>query len=336
MRYLKLYLLISISLLGCKTEDKTPAKPIIPSLLIFDASDINYTSAVLNAEVINDGSSIVTEPGFYLSETNTFAVLIDIKRLSLNNNGKFSISFDNLKINTKYFYKAVASKPATQGISGEFFSEIKYFTTKALPKDAVLSSTGRIWMDRNLGATRVATSSTDEEAFGDLYQWGRPSDGHQLRTSATTFSLSSTDVPGNALFVIFGINSPDIYMDWRKPQNNNLWQGVNGINCPCPQGYRIPTSDEWLEEFKSWKGSYAYQDAFNSPLKLPMAGLRGYYTGNTGGSASLGVYWTSTIERNYVFTAQFDRNAGNNSNPVQKYVIGTNRSTGASVRCIKD
>jgi hypothetical protein len=37
-------------------------------------------------------------------------------------------------------------------------------------------------MDRNLGASQVATSSTDPASYGDLYQWGRPADGHQIRT----------------------------------------------------------------------------------------------------------------------------------------------------------
>jgi hypothetical protein len=41
-------------------------------------------------------------------------------------------------------------------------------------------------MDRNLGASQVATSSTDPASYGDLYQWGRPADGHQIRTSAIT------------------------------------------------------------------------------------------------------------------------------------------------------
>lgn len=40
-------------------------------------------------------------------------------------------------------------------------------------------------MDRNLGVSRIATSSTDSEAYGDLYQWGRLSDGHEKRTSPT-------------------------------------------------------------------------------------------------------------------------------------------------------
>jgi len=34
----------------------------------------------------------------------------------------------------------------------------------------VTTRTGKIWMDRNLGATRVATHKNDEEAYGDLYQ----------------------------------------------------------------------------------------------------------------------------------------------------------------------
>ena len=32
--------------------------------------------------------------------------------------------------------------------------------------------TGRTWIDRNLGASQVATSPTDTAAYGDLYQWG--------------------------------------------------------------------------------------------------------------------------------------------------------------------
>ena len=39
--------------------------------------------------------------------------------------------------------------------------------------DVTNPTTGAIWMDRNLGATQAATSSTDVDAYGDLYQWGR-------------------------------------------------------------------------------------------------------------------------------------------------------------------
>ena len=61
--------------------------------------------------------------------------------------------------------------------------------------DVYSPKTGKTWMDRNLGASRAATSSKDSEAYGDLYQWGRAADGHQKRNSATTRKLSSTDTP---------------------------------------------------------------------------------------------------------------------------------------------
>lgn len=89
--------------------------------------------------------------------------------------------------------------------------------------------TGRIWMDRNLGASRAATSSTDAQAYGDLYQWGRAADGHEKRNSPTTSSLSGSDQPSHGSFIL----SSNSLSDWRSPQNDNLWQGVNGVNNPC-------------------------------------------------------------------------------------------------------
>ena len=145
-------------------------------------------------------------------------------------------------------------------------------------------------MDRNLGASQVATSSTDALAYGDLYQWGRGADGHQLRNSATTNTLSTTDVPGNANF-IFAPNSP---FDWRSTQSDNLWQGVNGINNPCPSSYRLPTNAELNAERTTWISNDA-AGAFASPLKLPMAGFRKRDNGSLYDEGSYGYYWSSTV-----------------------------------------
>lgn len=192
----------------------------------------------------------------------------------------------------------------------------------------VKSKTGRIWMDRNLGASQVARGSDDIQSFGDLYQWGRNSDGHQLRSSSTTIILSSSDIPNNANFIITN-------GDWRSTQNDKLWQGVNGVNNPCPNGFRLPTKDEWIEEVSSWSSKDS-KGAMLSALKLPEATSRGsdgtYCISNCGIG---GTYWLSTIG-DY---SQF-------SDPKYSYVgvfkIGgagvsvSNRGTGFSVRCIKD
>ena len=113
--------------------------------------------------------------------------------------------------------------------------------------------TERTWMDRNLGALQVATSFDDADAFGDLYQWGRETDGHQIRTSTTTSVLSATNSPGHSDFIL--ANS-----DWLTVSEDNLWQGVNGINNPCPQGFRIPTEIELDAERLSWTTNDAIKD----------------------------------------------------------------------------
>ena len=65
-------------------------------------------------------------------------------------------------------------------------NEIKKDNPAVLNFKTVVGANGRVWMDRNLGASQVATSSTDTNSYGDLYQWGRGADGHQLRISNTT------------------------------------------------------------------------------------------------------------------------------------------------------
>jgi uncharacterized protein (TIGR02145 family) len=184
-------------------------------------------------------------------------------------------------------------------------------------------TTSKIWMDRNLGATQVATSSTDAASYGDLYQWGRGADGHQCRTSVTTATLSTSDVPGNANFILAS-SSPN---DWRSAQNTNLWQGVNGVNNPCPSGYRIPTNAELDAERASWSSQNSI-GAFASPFKFPLAGDR-FDNGSLNFVGVGGAYWTSTI-------------SGTNSRNLAFYTIfatmldTTGRAYGLSVRCIKD
>jgi uncharacterized protein (TIGR02145 family) len=183
--------------------------------------------------------------------------------------------------------------------------------------------TGKTWMDRNLGASQVAANSNDVNAYGDLYQWGRKGDGHQCRNSATTATLSSTDVPGNSSFILV----PASPYDWRSPQNANLWQGVNGVNNPCPSGYRIPTETEINTERLSWSQNNK-TGAFASPLKLPMGGFRSYNSGSFSGVGSSGVYWSNTISSTFSRLLYFDASSGSMN---MNY-----RANGYSIRCIKD
>ncbi len=186
----------------------------------------------------------------------------------------------------------------------------------------VTTGTGKVWMDRNLGASQVATSLTDTLAYGDLYQWGRLTDGHQIRTSLTVTEPSDSDVPGHGDFIV-NTSTP---WDWRIPQYDNLWQGVSGTNNPCPSGFRIPTSAEWELERLSWSSDNA-TGAYESPLKL----LRTGYRNNDGVLRNVGTsgyYWSSTVDEIYSDTLELSSGGTD--------IFRDQRVYGFNVRCIKD
>ncbi len=204
-----------------------------------------------------------------------------------------------------------------------FTGGVPTWTTTAGFRDVQNPVTGAIWMDRNLGASRVATSRDDENSYGDLYQWGRGADWHQKRTSGITYALSGSATPGHSDFIVSGSEPKD----WLITQNDNLWQGLDGINNPCPDGYRVPTKAEWEAEIATWDVLGA-SGGINSHLKLPAAGARNSYNGGLINEGKAGHYWSSTVSGINSFYLDFW------SSDVTE-VITLSRAPGMSVRCIK-
>ena len=191
-----------------------------------------------------------------------------------------------------------------------------------------VTANGKTWLNNNLGANYAnknhanfapgtqATASSDADAYGSLYQWGRGADGHESRTSGTTTTTSAGDDPGHGDFIMG--SSLD---DWRTTANDALWIGVNGTNNPCPTGYRVPTETEL-----SGLGISNSSTAYSHVLKLTTNGYRdrvdaSYVSGT-------GMYWTSRI--------------GNSRS--SRWALGSSysdfhldrRTYGFGVRCIKD
>jgi hypothetical protein len=183
------------------------------------------------------------------------------------------------------------------------------------------STTGGVWMDRNLGATQVAASSTDADSYGDLYQWGRDSDGHESRTSNTTGTTVTSAAAGHGDFITAGAGTG---YNWTNfADEDTLWQ--SGLNDPCPTGYRIPTEIELQTELDAFSPNAA--GAF-SALKLPLAGYRRYSYGTLNSVGSNGYYWSSAVSSSYARNLYFNSSNAGMSNNYRAY--------GFSVRCIKD
>lgn len=162
----------------------------------------------------------------------------------------------------------------------------------------VTSPTGRIWMDRNLGASQVAISSTDSASYGDLYQWGRATDGHEKRDSNTTDILND--------------GSADAPID-----NTSEW--------------RVPTIFEWQKEIATWSTQDA-AGAFESVLKLPMGGSRYFEDGSIVSLGVQGNYWSSSVtDDDSSFTLDFDSDSVN-----ADIFVGKPKSSGNAIRLIKE
>ena len=201
--------------------------------------------------------------------------------------------------------------------------------------DVYSTTTGKTWMDRNLGATQVATSSTDADSYGDLYQWGRNTDGHQIRTSITASSQVVSGAEGTSFIIGFS--------DWLTVQDDTRWNSETEAapvkvtaNDPCPTGFRVPTETELEAERNNggtgfWGTGSAQNNpagAYNSPLKLPVAGYRLSSTGALTNVGSNGRYWSSTVSGTFARYLNFYSSSAGLSS--------LSRANGFSVRCIKE
>lgn len=114
--------------------------------------------------------------------------------------------------------------------------------------------------------------------------------------------------------------------DWFMNHDDNLWQGVNGVNNPCPTGFRVPTEVEWTIELLNWE-TYDSVGAFGSVLKIPEAGNRDFQ-GNILFGYEESLFWTSTIN--------VTRSRGLIIGEWGYEFFNGSRAEGFSVRCVKD
>jgi len=204
--------------------------------------------------------------------------------------------------------------------------------------------TNYTWLDKNLGATKVCSKNREQyqsnqdyiaaekDCFGDYYQWGRDSSGHEKIINGTTSEIEKNYKSTSNLFVTIA-NQGENYGDWTYTDNRANraveWGKTDGTSI-CPSGFRVPTESELSKEFRNMTMSSI------SALNLPNSGTRSIDDGALYAAGIHGALWTKDLDKdykNYPLYLSFNNhfpNLGTNVN-----FTSTHASKGMGVRCIK-
>ncbi len=167
---------------------------------------------------------------------------------------------------------------------------------------------------------------------GYLYQWGRQTDGHELRNSATEAGPVAAPIANKFITI-------SIYpSDWLSTQSSTLWlEASKAANDPCPTGFKVPSIAQLGGLFQitastsTFAPSAATQNTWTwtgngfmvgTALFLPAAGSR-----NAQGTVYTGYYWSSTANGQQSHSFSFK-----NTSIQSAYAL--NRAAGMSIRCI--
>lgn len=323
-RLLCILVVAAIYVMACKKDNKTLAEPTVTTSPL---TSITSSSATAGGIIISDGGNAITASGIVLSRIHGTPTLSDTVISGTITSGSFTVNLSNLDFGTVYFIRAFATNNIGTGYGSVMTlstvndtSKVRFtYNGQTVTYGIIVSPTsGRKWMDRDLGASRVATMVTDTSAYGHWFQWGRLGDGHQLRSSGTVNTQSLTDIPGHSNIIV-------TFPDWRNPSKESLWQGSSGVNNPCPAGWHVPSRTEWEAETSINDTTSGY-----NVLKLTAGGFREC-------SAAAGLpqvvgtrvyYWTSTSTAD---NAIFYRLGS-----VKTTDAGRGKSAGMCIRCIMD
>jgi uncharacterized protein (TIGR02145 family) len=351
--------LVTMIVAGCDKNDKQAPPPTIPVVTTAALTNITTDGATGGGSIVSDGGAAVTASGLVWSKTNATPTIEDSVVSGTTSSGTFTNEITGLDFNTSYYVRAFATNSVGTGygsvvtlstVNDTNKVRFTYNGVEVVYGIIVSPTSGQKWLDRNLGAKQAATAYDDYLAFGDLFQWGRPADGHQLInwTSTTagvtgtpvngiTSTLATSDVPGHSDFIDATASETS---DWRSDGNGNRW--ATTPQGPCPEGWHVPTEDDWKAEIIKTQGGTAASGGITnrqtaySLLKLTVAGNRDFNGSQFFFVGAAGYYWSSTDYTSLGYEIVSDLEFGTDSQGGFAGTSVTRKGYGFSVRCIKD
>ena len=304
------------------TAGQSITSPVVTTSTI---SSITYSSAVSGGNVTSDGGAAVTARGVCWNTTGS-PDFSDSHTTDGSGTGSFTSNITDLSPSNTYYVRAYATNSAGTAYGEQLNFKTEWDNSSVTDYDGNIYSTvqigEQIWMVENLKTTRYNDGSniplvTDNTAWSNLltpaYCW--------YENSESTYKN-----PYGALYTWYAVNTGKL----------------------CPEGWRIPTDDEWTTLTTYLGGASVtggkLKETGTSHWKTPNTGAtnetgftavpgghRYRYNGNFYDTKLIGYWWSS--EEDSAHTA-WSRYINYNSSDIYRDYFW--KHDGFSVRCIKD
>ena len=281
----------------------------------------------------------VTDPTLTWSSSNSSVAQVDL-------NGKVTAVADGTATITVMAVGGVSATCSVTVKSATAVANKKYIVGEADYGYGIVIG-DVVWAPVNCGY-EPANGEYKGYPYGKLYQWGRKyGQGYDSNDASYPSGANLVQGPVAPSWGSSADHSHEFFYgaeNWCNQQIDDLWKDSNGktANDPCPEGWRVPTTDELASlsrNYSAWTkdalehngryltGEYTYMEGI-SQVFFPAAGYRDYDNGGINRRGYDGFYWSSPSFFAYAYRLVFGSG----------YVSLNScyRADGYSVRCVQE
>ena len=200
---------------------------------------LNWSNGTINLYIDNQLATLS-----YTSNPSFTTITNHNANLTISNDAntadRFQGLLDEVKIYNRALNEAEIQKLYKMGneYNQEANTSSNSITFHSLKYQTIVSpKTGRVWLDRNIGASEVCIGNNNKKCTGTYMKWGQVN----IFDSTRSIRIQDTSNVGYA-----------IVPDWMPEDKDGtirteLWNKTDGSGI-CPIGFRVPTLDEYKAE----------------------------------------------------------------------------------------